>query len=50
MGQVDLGSYSVVGERMLLDGEMLRTLFLLAGMATYMGAGIGLALLTLPEP
>jgi hypothetical protein len=34
---------------MFLDGEMLRALFLLAGMATYMGAGIGLALLTVPD-
>jgi hypothetical protein len=31
---------------MFLDGEMLRALFLLAGMATYMGAAIGLVALT----
>jgi hypothetical protein len=31
---------------MFLDGEMLRALFLLAGMATYMGAALGLVALT----
>jgi hypothetical protein len=31
---------------MFVDGEMLRTLFLLAGMATYVGAALGLTILT----
>jgi hypothetical protein len=34
---------------MFVDGEMLRTLVLLAGMATYVAAALGFAVLKLSE-
>ncbi len=34
---------------MFVDGEMLRTLLLLAGMATYVAGALGLTILTRPE-